>query len=184
MVKKYTYLQMFTDDLQKQISLSEFEEYFNTPHQTVKSHLQYFVDKRILEETKKKRFRFYRLNLDNPLTREHMIICEKERLFEFLERDTLFDRLFEGLSEFFNDSKILVFGSSIVQENYSDIDILAISTDKSLKEFIKRFEQTYQKKIHLVMVAENDLSDTIKAEIRKKHIFLNAHDYFFDLLIR
>ncbi|MFW6282468.1 MAG: nucleotidyltransferase domain-containing protein [Minisyncoccales bacterium] len=182
MVKFYTYLELFLYDLNKQINLGEFEKYFKKPHQTIKAHLTKFVKLNVLKEEKKEKLRIYNLNLENPLTKEFIIIAEKERLINFLEQKMLFKTLYEELSPYFNESKILLFGSSVNQENFKDIDLLVISKNQELKKSIKKFEQTYSKKIHLIQTRKQDLTKTFIKEIRKKHIILNNHEFFFEVL--
>lgn len=184
MVNFYTYLEIFLEDLHKLVSLSEFETYFNRPHQTIKSHLNEFVKKKVLKEDKRKKFLFYKLNLDNPLTKEYLILCEKERLLDFLSRNTLFSRLYHALSEYFHDSSILLFGSSTKAKTYNDIDMLILSENKELKKALKEFEQIYSKKIHLIQTKEKDLTKALIKEIRQKHIIFNNHSYFIEVLYR
>lgn len=184
MVRFYTYLQIFLSDLNRQATLSEFETSFNKPHQTVKSHLNVFVDAGILNEEKQKRLRIYRLNLTNPLTSEYLALCEKERLLNFLEKNILASRIYHEVSQFFSSSNFLLFGSIIDEKNYNDIDILAISKDKHIESALKKFEQTHSKKIHLLQTEKKHLTSAIIEEIKQKHIIFNNHDYFMDVLYR
>ena len=205
MVRFYIYLEVYLDDLQKKISLSEFEKHFKIPHQTMKKYLAGFVKAKILKEEKQARFLYYKLQLDNPLTKEYLLICEKERLLDFLEKNTLFSRLYSELARFFQDSKILLFGSCIRRADFSDIDMLImsrnvrflehpkvpnkrkdflISKNKSIKQALKKFEETYSIKIHTIQTSEKDLTKTFINEIRQKHIILNNHDYLMEVLYK
>ncbi|MEK6828078.1 MAG: nucleotidyltransferase domain-containing protein [Nanoarchaeota archaeon] len=184
MVRFYTYLEVYLGDLSKSVSLSEFESHFKTPHQTIKKHLEPFTKAKVLIEEKKERFLFYKLNLDNPLTREYLLICEKERLLSFLEKNTLFARLYQELSQCFADSKILLFGSSTEKKEYSDIDLLIISKNKDIKPIIKKFQETYSVKIHAVQTEEKGLTKTFIQEIKQKHIIFNNHEYFMEVLYK
>lgn len=184
MVNIYTYLEIFLDNLNKSVSLNEFEDYFHKPHQTIKTHLTTFTKPKILTEIKKKRFLYYTLNLENPLSKEYLVLCEKERLLNFLEKNTLFSRLYIELSQYFKDSKILIFGSSTEKKTFSDIDILAISTNKNIKPTIKKFQETYSVQIHLIQTTEKDLTKTFIKEIIPKHIIFNQHEYFLEVLYK
>ena len=174
MVNFYTYLGLYLDDLKKTVNLNEFEQYFNTPHQTIKRKLHYFVKKGILVENKKGKFLFYTLNLQNMLVWEYLVLCEKERLLLFLEQ-SLFKRLYDLLFPFFKESSFLIFGSATDKKKFNDIDLLIISKKKI---DLTQFEETYSVKIHLVQTTEKNLTPTFITEIRKKHIILNNHDYF------
>lgn len=182
MVKIYTYLEVFLEDLNKQVNLSEFESHFNKPHQTIRRHLNPFVKENILIETKKKRLREYKLNFENPLTYEHLIMCEKERMINFLNGNTLAARLFQELSPYFKSSKFLFFGSFTQNKEYDDIDILALTKDKKIKKVLQNFEQTYSKKIHLLQTDKEHLSKSLIKELREKHIILNKHEYFMEVI--
>lgn len=178
MVKKYTYLEIYLDDLHKKVNLNEFENYFKTPHQTIKNHLNEFVNAKILNLEKKARFAFYNLNLNNPLTIEYLIMCEKERLIAFLKKP-LFKRLYELISEFFLNNKVAIFGSSVNAEKFSDIDILILSKDKKIRRAIDNFSKTYSgASIHIVQTGAKHLTNSFKIELKKQHIFLNEHGYF------
>ena len=184
MVRFYTYLEVYLDNLGKSVSLSEFEGYFKTPHQTIKKHLEQFTKAKILKEEKKERFIFYKLNLENPITKEYLILCEKEKLLNFLEKNALFSRLYHELSQFFKDSKILLFGSSAETKDYNDIDLLIISKNKDIKQTLSKFSQTYAKKIHPIQTEEKDLTKTLIQEIKQKHIIFNNHEYFMEVLYK
>lgn len=183
MVQIYTYLEIFLDDLNKQVNLSEFESYYNLPHQTIKRHLNYFIENNILTLNKKNKFLFYNLNLKNTLVYDYISICEKERLVVFLQNQ-LFKRLYEDLSEEFNNGKFLIFGSSVNNEKFNDIDLLVFVDKKenNISKLIKNFEKTYDIKAHLIVIDKKKITKSFKEEIIKKHIILNEHDFFVNLL--
>lgn len=182
MVNYYTYLGMFLQNTNKEINLKEFEKQYGVPHQTIKPRLEKFVKARVLNKEKRDRFLFYSINKDNPLTREYLTICEKERLIEFLDKKPIMKRLYEELAKYFKDSSILLFGSSTNNEKYNDIDLLAITKNDAIKKTVKQFEQTYSKKIHLITTNEKNMTKRFKNELQKKHIILNNHDYFWKVL--
>ena len=182
MVSFYTYLELYLDDLRKKISLSEFEKYFDVPHQTIKNHLSALIKSKIIIEEKKPRFRFYGLNLKNPLLREYLAICEKERLIGFLNKNPLFSRMYQSIAK--GGNSMLLFGSAVKNKEYGDIDLLIISKDKKVREELKKIENTYSIKIHIVQTSEQDLTEALILEIRKKHIIISNHDYFIRLLYK
>ena len=184
MVSFYTYLELYLDDLRKLVSLSEFEKHFKTPHQTVKSHLKDLVKDKILLVEKRIKFRFYKLNLDNPLTADYISLCEKEKTFSFLRQNALFSRLHSVIAPYLKESSILLFGSAAISKVYKDIDLLIISKGRSVIEELKKFEKTYSVKLHIIQASESDLTETLITEIRKKHIILNNHDYFIRVIYK
>ncbi len=184
MVSIYTYLEMYLDDLRKAVSLSEFERQFKTPHQTVKSRLESLVKAKILLEDKRARFRFYRLNLHNPLAIDYLSLCEKEKAFAFLNKNALFSRLHSTIAPYLKESSVLLFGSAVDSKQYADIDLLIISKGKGIIEELKKFEKTYSVKLHIVHASESDLTETLITEIRKKHIIFNNHDYLLRIIYK
>lgn len=175
MVNFFTYIELFLNDLNKQINLNEFENYYKKPHQTIKRHLSVLMKKNILIAEKKGRFLFYKLNLENPLLFEYLSICEKQRMFDFLEK-LLFKRLYDFVYKNFKDSNVIIFGSAINKKEFSDIDILIFPENKDLEKKLKEFSDTYSVKLHLVMANEKNITETLKKEIIKNHIILNNHD--------
>ena len=182
MVNNHTYLQLFLDDLRKQVSLSEFEKHFKVPHQTIKAHLSQLVKSRILNETKKARFRLYSLNLSNPLLIHHLSICEKERFFEFIKKPTFFS-LYDHIY-MHSQTPMLIFGSSVISDKFRDIDILIIGKNEGLRKALDNYEKIYGDKIHITQAEKNQLSYLIISEIRKKHILISEHDFFLRVLYK
>lgn len=183
MVNKYTYLQVFSDDIDKKLNLSEFENIFDRPHQTIKRHLSKFLDRKILIIEKKNKFTFYYLNTSNPLIYEYLSIAEKERLFEILN-DPMFNRLYKTLEPYFRENKFLIFGSAVNTKDYSDLDLLVLYQENSkekIKQEIANFEATYSIEIHAIFSKESDLNQTFMNEVIKKHVILNDHGYFMRL---
>ncbi len=184
MVRIYTYLEMYLDDLRKIASLSEFEKHFKTPHQTIKSHLKDLVKGKILLEEKRARFRFYKLNLQNPLVIDYLSLCEKERTFSFLNKNTLFSRLHSTIAPHLKESNVLLFGSAAASKEYADIDLLIISKNNNIIGELKKFEKTYSVKMHIMQTSEQDLTETLRTEIKKKHIIFSNHDYFVKVIYK
>ncbi len=182
MVRFSTYLEAYTDDLHRQVSLVDFERRFSRPHQTVKAHLLNLVNAGVLILTKRGRFSTYSLNLRNPLLREYLSLCEKERLLSFLNRRPEFRRLYETLAPYLRASRLLVFGSAVGAEDYRDIDLLIISKDRAIRTAIDNFSKTYQIEIHVVQTDEAHLTPSFIAELRKSHVILNQHDYFIEVM--
>lgn len=179
MVNYYTYIELFLEDKNKSVSLSEFAKHYKKPHQTIKVYLKTLVDNKILLIDKRERFLFYKLNLENPLTYEYIAICEKERMFYFLKKE-LFNRLYITLIPF--NSPMMLFGSVVNDSKYKDIDLLVLSKNSAIRDVIKKFELTYSVKIHLILTEEKDLNITFIKELQKKHIILNNHEYFVKLM--
>ncbi|NOQ37662.1 hypothetical protein GQ472_02120 [archaeon] len=179
MVRNYTYLEIYLDDLNKKVSLSELEKHFKRPHQTVKNQLKILVKEKILLEDKRTRFLFYEINRDNPALKEYLSICEKEKMFRIMNQRPLIKRLYTLLAH--EVENMLVFGSAATSEKFNDIDLLVISKN-NIKKIIEDFEITYSVKVHIIQAEKKDLTKTFITEIRKKHMILKGHDFFVEML--
>lgn len=182
MVHFYTYLNIYLNDYKKFFSLSDFEKSFNTPHQTIKRHLNILVKKNVLIEEKKEKFLFYNLNLKNPLIYEYLSISEKEKTFKFIE-NKIFYILYEKIFPFFSNNSFIIFGSAVNSKNFNDIDLLVFkkSDNSTIKKTIHEFEIEYSVKVHLIELNNKLISGTFINEVKKNHIILNNHDYFVRL---
>lgn len=181
MVSFYTYLGVYLDDLNKSVSLGEFENQLKKPHQTIKQHLTNLVKEKVLIESKRGRFLFYTLNKSNLSLVEYLSVCEKERLFDFL-KDPLFFRLYNQVSPHLNTNPVLIFGSAVGSKKYNDVDILVISKDKKILSALKDFEKTYSVKLHIVQTGEKSLTESFIRELKKRHIIFSSHTYFLRLM--
>jgi len=179
MVRNYTYLEIYLDDLDKKVSLSEFEKHFKKPHQTVKNQLKMLVKEKILIEDKRTRFLFYEINKNNPALNEYLSICEKEKMFKVINQRPMIKRLYTLLAQ--DVENVLIFGSAATSEKFNDIDLLVISKN-DIKKIIDDFKITYSVKIHLIQTEKKDLTKTLLTEIRKKHLILKGHDFFVEML--
>ncbi len=180
MVRFYTYLEVFLQSPGRQVLLSEFEAHFKVPHQTIKPHLEKLVRARVIDCEQRGRFLFYGLNFKNPLLKDYLVVCEKERLFAFLEKNPLMRELHKRIRM----EKALVFGSSAISKSFNDIDILVLGKSAKSSSELKPFEQTYSVKTHILATAEKNLTETFLKEIKKKHIILSCHEYFVGVLYR
>jgi len=187
MVKKFTYLSLFATAPHKRFSLQEFQEVFKTPHQTIKKYLDKFVKKRILLEDKRKRFLFYSINLENPMTFDALSICEKLRLQKRLDEDLLLYGFYYDVIPHLDKITLIIFGSATNSSKYNDIDLLAIGKNadiKKLKKTINSFERTYNKTVHFHEAKPRELSEIFIHELINKHIILNNHDSVLRFLHR
>ncbi len=179
MVNFFTYLEIYLDNLRKEVKLSEFERFFSDAHQKIKPRLAKLVKRNILIINKKERFLYYHLNLTNPITIEYILMCEKNRTIELLQKQPLLNRLYEHIRPF--NINLLIFGSAATDNKFNDIDLLILGKEYP-KKIIKNFEQTYNIKVHTVNTNKSAITKTFLEELRKKHIILSNHDLFVRLL--
>lgn len=176
MVKKITIwiLELFLNDYSKRYYLRELATLLKKPHQTIKPYLEELAKEGILIKNKKKNILEYSLNFKDKKIYDYLVLAEKGKLINRLREDALIRILFEKLSGFFDKNTFIIFGSAADKIlKGSDIDLLVIGRQKVSKE-IKIFENTYNKKIHKIQIANMEkLTLTLIKEIYKKHLILN-----------
>ena len=177
MVKKITktkIVMQFVNDYGKKYYLRELADLLKKPHQTIKPYLKELAKEGILFEVQRKNIIEYSLDFKSRQIYDYLVIAEKERLIERLEKDSLLKVLFEKLSGFFTNNTFLIFGSSVEKtKKESDIDLLIIGKS-NINKIVDEFDEVYNKKIHKVQVANlNKLNSTLIKEIYKKHLIFN-----------
>lgn len=177
MVNKITptkIIEMFVYDYSRKYYLRELASVLKKPHQTIKPYVEELVKQGVLIKTKRKNLVEYALNLKTKKIYDYLVIAEKQRLLERLDKDIIMKVLFEKLSDLFTENTFIIFGSSVEEiKKGSDIDLLVIGSYK-VNKILEEFEEVYNKKIHKVQVDNlGKLSDTLIKEIYKKHLILN-----------
>jgi len=183
---KYSIIELFLNNYSKRIYLREIADLLNKSHQTIKPYVELLVKENILKKEKRKNIIDYFLNFKNRLIYDYIVIAEKEKLQETLKQEMYLKILFEKLSVFSKKNICVLFGSSVNKiKKGSDIDLLIIGK-QNLSKVIKKFENSYQKKLHIIQISNiNELNLTLLKEIYKKHIIFNNTEiiinYFSDL---
>jgi predicted nucleotidyltransferase len=177
MVKKITKIEiikLFLTDYSKRYYLREIARLLEKPHQSVKPYLEQLVKEKILIKEVRKKIVEHRLSMKNNIVYNYLIIAEKENLLERLNKDSLFNILYEKLSKYFTSNTFIIFGSASVElKKGSDIDLLIIGKTNLSKE-LKDFEEVYNKKIHIIQIDNLKNADiSFIKEIYKKHLILN-----------
>ena len=177
MVKKitiYKIIQLFTNDYRRKLYLREISRLLGKPHQSLKIYLNELESKKILIKNKRKNISEYFLNLKNKLIKDYIVISEKEKTIEVIEKNILLKSLYEKLWSYFPENTFVIFGSSVNKINKkSDIDLLVIGRSK-VNRVLNEFEEIYNKKIHKVQITSlNKLSPAFTKELFSKHIILN-----------
>lgn len=173
-ITKYRIIMQFLNNYDRRYYLREIASLLKKPHQTIKPYVEELVKERILIKNNRKHIVEYSLNFKNKQIYDYIVIAEKERLMEMLDKDILLKVLFEKLSGFFMKNIFIIFGSSVEKiKKGSDIDLLVIGKS-NINKITDEFEEVYNKRIHKVQVTNLDkLNETLIKEIYKKHLILN-----------
>ncbi|MBU1129366.1 MAG: nucleotidyltransferase domain-containing protein [Nanoarchaeota archaeon] len=177
MVKKVTapkIVEQFINNYNKKYYLREFADLLKKSHQTIKPYVEQLVKENILIKNQRKNLVEYELNFKNKQIYNYLVISEKEKLTERLNKNPLLKILFEKLSSFFMQNTFVLFGSFAENnEKKLDIDLLIIGKT-NLNKAISEIEEIYNKKIHKIQIDNlNKLDMVLIKEIYKKHLIFN-----------
>ncbi len=160
--------------------LAEISKKLNKNHSVVRKYLNNFENDGLVKKKIIGRMTMYKLNLENPLIIEIISIIEKERILN-RKKELVLKEVVEFIHK--QNCHALIFGSFAEgKKNPRDIDLLFLG--KLDKTKIKSLENRINKKIHLVEVEQiTEISETLKEEIKSKHLIISGTEYFIRWLI-
>ncbi|MEK6827441.1 MAG: nucleotidyltransferase domain-containing protein [Nanoarchaeota archaeon] len=154
--------------------LAEISRELKSPHATVRKYLNELEKQGILAKSIKGRLTLYKLNYSNLLIIDYLSLFEKSKLVARCQNDLLMKEIVSFLHKTFMDNELIIFGSAVENtKKANDIDILIIGNIKA-KDKLKDFEKKFEIKFHVISVPKlDDISNTLKEEIKKKHLIIN-----------
>jgi len=168
MVNNITILSVLEPLLFKQewIHLAEISREIKMPHPTARIYLNNLEKEGVVLKQIKGKMVLYKLNYNNPLIVDYIILIEKNMLINKCYRDVLLKEIVFFLHQL--DNQIIIFGSASVNlKNANDIDLLILGNFD--KHSFKEFEKKYNIKFHLISLDKlEDISLSLKEEIKKK----------------
>jgi len=190
---EFAILQLYRNDYDASFHVRAIAKLLDTSHVTLLPYLRRLEKNKILISRKVGKNKEYSLNSDNIITRDYLIIAEKLKTIEYLERNFLIKKISEQLLGFDLTGAIVLFGS--YAKNYatetSDIDLFYLGKlSKGMLEEIKKFGKTYGKTINIKTVSLKNFKDGLRIgdalirEIVKSHIILQNSELFVSLLWR
>ncbi len=172
MVNNITTLSVLEPLLFKQewTHLAEISRELKMPHPTARIYLNNFEKQGVVVKQSKGKMTLYKLNYDNPLILDYIILVEKNKLINKCSKEVLLKEIVSFLHDLNNSS--LIFGSaSINLKNVKDIDLIII--DDFDKHSFKEFEKKHDIKFHLINLKKlKEISPSLKEEIKKKHLII------------
>lgn len=171
----------------------EMAKRLNTSHVTLLPHLAALEKDRILESRRVGKNKMYSLNMTNIAAREHIVLAEKIKTLEFLEKVFLIKKTHSDITKMNLQGCFIIFGS--YAKGYftkeSDIDLFYIGeiTKKQIEE-IEHLGQIYNKKISIKKSAMPNFEKGLRAkdplirEIVQDHYVLQNAEMFVNSLWR
>lgn len=177
MVNKITsddIIELFCNDYGKALYLREIATLLKKPHQSIKPYVESLVKEKILLKKERLNIIEYKLNFENKLVYDHLVIAEKKKLMKKLKEEVYISLIYEKFSVHFNRCTLVIFGSAAEKvKEKSDIDLLVIGKI-DLSEEKDFFFNVYNKELHITKAKNlNELGKVFTIEIYKKHIILN-----------
>ncbi len=172
MVNNITTLSVLEPLLFKQewTHLAEISRELKMPHPTARIYLNNFEKEGVVIKQSKGKMTLYKLNYDNPLIIDYLILIEKNRLIKKCSKEVLLKEIVSFLHKL--DNSIILFGSaSIGLKNADDIDLIIVGEfDKS--NFME-LEKKFGIKFHLINLKKlEEINQSLKEEIKNKHLII------------
>ncbi len=157
------------------IHLSEIARKLKIHHTTLRKYLNLFEKNGILIKKYQGRLTMYKLNYDNPLIIDFILLAEKEILTKKYHNDLM---LKEIISFIHNNSfkTALMFGSGVENtKKANDIDLIVIKDFNA--NLFKDFEKKFNLSFHIINVKSlDDINKGLKEEIKNKHLIIDGSE--------
>jgi DeoR/GlpR family transcriptional regulator of sugar metabolism len=151
--------------------LAEISRELKMPHPTARIYLNELEQQGVVVKQTKGKMTLYKLNYDNPLIIDYIILVEKNKLINKCFKEVLLKEIVSFIHNL-NNSAIIFGSASINLKNANDIDLIIISYFD--KYIFKEFEKKYDIKFHLINIKNlEEINQTLKIEIKNKHLIIN-----------
>lgn len=156
---------------------------YATTHRTIDKN------KKLFTIVRKGNIKLCSLNLEDPITKNYLILAERQQAEKFLEKNPKLNILRKELPK--GDYTFILFGSRAEeqQREKSDIDICIINKEGSKNIKLSKYELLFKLEINTIFLSKNEFTKMLKEkehnlahEIIKKHIILYGEEYFWNIL--
>lgn len=175
-------------NLKEELTLRELSIQAKVPYTT--AYRELILNKEIFIINKKANINLCSLNLKDSITKNYLIIAEREIAKEFLKNNKIFSLIKKELLK--GDYSLILFGSRAEgkEREKSDIDLCVINKDgKKIIKFDK-FESLFDLEINPIYLSKQEFQIMLKEsqenlakQIIKKHIILYGEEYFWGLIL-
>ncbi len=186
-------LKLFLADYRKELFLREISRMSGVPLKTAQRLLDGLVKHNILKSSVKGKNKYFSLNLDNNLAKEHLLRSETLALTRLLEENFLLKKIYSEVFSLAPAGAVVLFGSYAKkkQDEESDIDLLYIGEKgEQFAKKMKKIGSLYGKKINTKKTTlanfEKSLrkKDALVREVLKSHVLLHQPSVFVDSVWR
>lgn len=148
-------------------------------------------NKNIFKIIKKGNIKLCSLNLEDPITKNYLILAERQQTDFFLKKNPQLNILKKELPK--GDYACILFGSRAEekQRKKSDIDLCIINKDGSKNVKLSKYELLFKVDINPIYLTKKEFKAMLKEkehnlakEIVKKHIILYGEEYFWNIVFK
>ena len=174
-------------NLHDEIPVRQLSRESKVPNTTV--HRLIDQNKELFNLNKKGNIKLISLNLADSITKNHLIISERNEVNNYLKRHPKFKLIKKGLPK--GDYTLVLFGSRADESHRkkSDVDICVINKDGKKNISFSQFEHLYDLRVNPIFFSKKEFFAMLKEnehnladEIIRKHIVLYGEEYFWNLI--
>ncbi|MDD5086705.1 MAG: nucleotidyltransferase domain-containing protein [Candidatus Nanoarchaeia archaeon] len=138
---------------------------------------------------KKGNVKLISLNLEDNITKNYLILSERNQADKFIKKHPQFGVLKEEIPK--GKYSLILFGSRAEEENRekSDVDLCIINKNGKKNIIFSRFELLFKLEVNSIFFSKNEFKKMLKEkqqnlakEIIKKHVILHGEEYFWNLI--
>ena len=158
---------------------------YATAYRTIEQNKQLFVIVR------KGNIKLCSLNLEDPITKNYLILAERQQAESFLKKNPKLNIFKKELPK--GNYTFILFGSRAEeqQRKKSDIDLCVINKDGSKNIKLSKYEILFKLEINPIYLSRKEFAIMLKEkehnlahEILKKHIILYGEEYFWNIIFK
>ena len=156
---------------------------YTTTHRLVKNN------KNIFNIAQKGNIKLVSLNLKDSITKNYLILAERNESDSFLKKEPQFKILKGEIPK--GDYSLILFGSRAEGKSRekSDIDLCIINKEGKRNVSFSKFELLFKVEVNPIYLSNKEFKQMLKEEeqnlakeIIKKHIILYGEEYFWNLI--
>lgn len=146
-------------------------------------------NKKIFNITRKGNIKLCSLNLEDPITKNYLILAERQQAENFLKKNPKLSILKKELPK--GNYTCILFGSRAEEKHRekSDIDLCMINKEGSRRIKFTKYERLFKVEINTICFSRREFTAMLKEkehnlayEIIKKHIILHGEEYFWNIV--
>lgn len=180
-------IQSLGKSLHKEITIRQLSKDSKVPYTTAYRLIK--KNPNLFSINQKGNIKLCSLNIQDSITKNYLILAERQQAELFFKKEPQFKVLKEELPQ--DNYSLILFGSRAEgkQREKSDIDLCIINKDGSKKVKFSKVEMLFKIEINTIYLSEAEFGQMLKEkeqnlakEIIRKHIILYGEEYFWNLV--